>query len=87
MLGMEPVEIGISSTGSALYSNRKRQWSQRSQSDKPRPICNYWEREGHKQDNCWDLHPEKKTEFGYTNHARLAEASIALASAGITPGE
>jgi hypothetical protein len=26
--GMEPVEIGSSSTGSALYSNRKRQWSQ-----------------------------------------------------------
>jgi hypothetical protein len=86
-LGMEPVEIGSSSTGSALYSNRKRQWSQRSQSDKPRPICNYCEREGLKQDNCWALHPEKKSESRYTKHARLAEGSIALASAGITPGD
>jgi hypothetical protein len=28
-LGMEPVEIGSSSFGSALYYNRKRQWSKR----------------------------------------------------------
>jgi hypothetical protein len=88
----EPGEIASLSTRSALYSNRKQSWfqwsqSQQSQFNKPCPICNYCEREGHKQDNCWDLHPEKKTEFRYTKHARLAAASIALASAGITPGE
>jgi len=86
-LGMERLEIGSSSTGLALYSNRKRQWSQRSQSDKPRPICNYCESEGHKQGNCWDHYVEKKLESRYTKPARPAEASIALESAGITPRE
>jgi hypothetical protein len=50
-LRMEPVEIGSSSTGWGLYSNHQGQWSQRSQSDTPRLICNYCEREGHEQDN------------------------------------
>jgi len=39
------------------------------------------------QDNSWDLHPAKKTEFRYTMHVRLAEATITLASADITPRE
>jgi hypothetical protein len=44
-------------------------------------------REGHKHDNCWDLHPEKKSESGYTQYARLSEAAIAKVWAGFTPSK
>jgi len=84
--GRTPTEVGDPSTGSALYSNRKRPRHQFNH-DRPLPICNYCNQAGHRQDNCWSLHPEKKSESRYTKHARLAEASIVMASAGITPGE
>jgi hypothetical protein len=47
----QTTELGDASTGAALFSNPKR---------RPRPTCNYCDTEGHKQDNCWELHPEKR---------------------------
>jgi len=38
---------------------RKRGWAQ-SRGCTP-PVCNYCEREGHRQDYCWELYPEKRS--------------------------
>jgi len=38
---------------------RKRGWAQ-SRCCTP-PVCNYCEREGHRQDYCWELYPEKRS--------------------------
>ncbi|KAF8242081.1 hypothetical protein K440DRAFT_169477 [Wilcoxina mikolae CBS 423.85] len=75
--GRIPTEIGDPNVGSALYSNRdrKRPW----QSDQPRPTCNYCNREGHRQNDCWDLLPHKKQNRQYS--ARVAQASVAMANA------
>jgi len=56
--GQTSTEIGDPNTGSALNAHGKRRYP--SQSDKPRPTCNHCDRDGHRQDDCWELHPEKK---------------------------
>jgi hypothetical protein len=83
--GRIPTEIGDPNTGSALYSNRdrKRPWQSNQppshQSNQPRLTCNYCNRDGHRQNDCWDLHPHKKQNRQYS--ARVAQASVAMANA------
>jgi hypothetical protein len=96
--GRTPTEIGSASTGSALYSNRTARENERDRKrhrhhtqDHPHPTCNYCNREGHRQDVCWVLHPEKKPER-FEKRAKLVQASMAiadarLAAAGILAGD
>jgi len=56
--GQTSTEIGHPKTRSALNVHGKRRYP--SQSNKPCPICNHCDRDGHQQDVCWELHPEKK---------------------------
>ena len=56
--GQTSTEIGDPNTGSALNAHGKRRYP--SQSDKPRLTCNHCDKGGHRQDDCWELHPEMK---------------------------
>jgi hypothetical protein len=83
--GRIPTEIGHPNTGLALYSNCNRKWPWQSnqhpshQSNQPRLTCNYYNRDGHRQNNCWDPHPHMKHNRQYC--ARVAQASVAIANA------
>jgi len=56
--GQTTTEIGDPNSGSALNAHGKRRYQ--SHSNKPHWTCNHCDRDGHQQDNCWELHPEKK---------------------------
>jgi hypothetical protein len=79
--GQTPTEIGDPNTGSALNAHGERRYP--SQSNKPRLTCNHCDRDGHRQDDCWELHPEKKPD---RRSKRLKQGSSLLAH-GITEYE
>ena len=79
----QTTKLGDAGTGLALYSNPKRH----RQSDKPRPTCNYCNREGHQQDDCWILHPELKPESHHRHYGSKRQRAHNARSNLITAGE